>query len=80
MSVAALFTVPIFEGGKVERSIRWLFVLNAIFTFAGLAGYMLTVDPLNLLVLASLGVWSIAFPIATVMLALFFRRKQDLNI
>jgi hypothetical protein len=80
MSVAALFTVLIFEGGKVERSIRWLFVLNAIFTFAGVAGYMLTIDPLNVLVLASLGIWSVAFPIATGLLALLFKRKQNLNI
>jgi hypothetical protein len=78
MSVAALFTVAILEGGKTERSIRWLFVLNAIFTFAGLAGYMLTIDPLNVLVLASLGIWSIAFPIATGLLALLFKRKQNL--
>jgi hypothetical protein len=80
MSVAALFTVPIFERGRIESPIRWLFVLNAAFTFAGAAGYMLTVDPLNVLVLASLGIWSITFPIATALLAMLFRRRQNLNV
>lgn len=40
MSVALLFTAPVFEGGQAERAVRWLFVASfvlAVVAFAALA-------------------------------------------
>jgi hypothetical protein len=76
MSLGALFVAPIFSGGKIERAIRSLFVVNGVATLAATLAVLLNANPLHVLVLASLGVWSVAFPIATILLALVFRRTE----
>lgn len=76
MSIAALFAVPVLSEGKLERAVQGLFVLNFVMTLAGLSAYLLTVNPTHVLVLASLGVWGIAFPVATALLAVLFKRAQ----
>ncbi len=74
MSLAALFSLPVFNGGGIERAIRWCFAINAVFTVLGSIGYVLSGNPLHGLVLASLGVWAIAFPVATALIAVIFKR------
>ena len=79
MGLAGLFTVPVFHQGRIQRAIRWCFALNAVFTILGSIGYVLSGNPLHVLVLASLGVWAIAFPIATALLAVVFKRVGRMN-
>jgi hypothetical protein len=79
MSAAALFTVPILTGGRMQDAIRWLFALNSILSISAAVAYILTANPLHVLVLASLGLWSVAFPIATILLAFLFKRAERLN-
>ncbi len=80
MGLAALFALPIFARSRIELAIRWCFVANAVFTVLGSAGYVLSGNPLHVLVLASLGVWAIAFPIATALLAVVFKRADMMSI
>lgn len=74
MGLATLFALPVFNGGGIERAIRWCFGINAVFTVLGSIGYILSGNPLHGLVLASLGVWAIAFPVATALIAVIFKR------
>ncbi|MEM3581268.1 MAG: hypothetical protein QXQ64_08445 [Candidatus Bathyarchaeia archaeon] len=80
MGLAALFALPVFNGGGIERAIRWCFAINAVFTVVGSIGYVLSGNPLHGLVLASLGVWAIVFPIATTLLAVMFKRVERMNM
>jgi hypothetical protein len=79
MSLAALFVMPIFAKGRIELAIRWCFAINAVFTTLGSIGYVVSGNPLHILVLASLGVWAITFPIATALLAVMFKRAEKIN-
>ena len=74
MGLSALFVVPILVNGRIELMIRWCFVVNAVFTILGGIAYVASSNPLHVLVLASLGIWAVAFPIATTLLAVVFRR------
>lgn len=80
MGLAALFALPVFNGSGIERAIRWCFAINAAFTVLGSIGYVLSGNPLHGLVLASLGVWAIAFPIATALIAVMFKRVERMNM
>ncbi|MCR4391520.1 MAG: hypothetical protein NUV94_01785 [Candidatus Acetothermia bacterium] len=80
MGLAALFALPIFARGRIERVIRGCFVANAVFTVLGGIGYVLSNNPLHVLVLASLAVWAIAFPLATALLAVVFKRAGKTNV
>lgn len=80
MGLAGLFTLPIFNAGRIELAIRWCFAINAVFTVVGNIGYTLSGNPLHVLVLASLGVWVITFPLATALLAVMFKRAERMNM
>jgi uncharacterized membrane protein len=79
MGLAALFVLPTLAKSCIELAIRGCFVANAVFTVLGSVGYLLSGNPLHVLVLISLGVWAIAFPIATALLAVVFKRTEKIN-
>jgi hypothetical protein len=79
MGLAALFALPVLAEGRIELVIRWCFAVNAVFTILGGIAYVLSSNPLHVLVLASLGIWAIAFPIATALLAVVFRRAKKMS-
>jgi hypothetical protein len=76
MGLAALFVLPVLAKGRIELVIRWCFAVNAVFTVLGSVGYVVSGNPLHVLVLIGLGVWAIAFPIATALLAAVFKRME----
>ncbi len=75
MSLATLCVVPLFSGGKAQQAVRWLFTANAAVNLIAVGAVLITGNPLHVLVLVSLGVRSIAFPLATILLAIIFRRS-----
>ncbi|MGB9594571.1 MAG: hypothetical protein ACPL7R_10595, partial [Anaerolineae bacterium] len=79
MGLAALFALPILSKSRIELAIRWCFVANAAFTLLGSVGYVWSGNPLHGFVLISLGVWAIAFPMATALLAVVFRRAETMS-
>ncbi len=76
MSLAALFVSPVFQKVGIENWIRWLFIVNGIFAMTAVTGYVLTANPLHIVGLLSVGVWSITFPVATTLLAILFKRAE----
>jgi len=79
MGLAALIVLPTLAKSRIELAIRGCFVANAVFTVLGSVGYLLSGNPLHVSVLISLGVWAIAFPIATALLAVVFKRTEKIN-
>ena len=71
MGLAALFVGPVFEGGRLERIIKWLFIINGI---AGIAGVAFGGASIMAATWVSLAVWVITFPLATILVAILFKR------
>jgi len=74
MNLAMLFAAPVFEGGKLERSIRWLFYANgasAIVTIYGVVA-----DSPQIYLMGSLVPWCVIFSWATILLAIMFKRNE----
>jgi hypothetical protein len=74
MNLAMLFTAPVFEGGKLERSIRRLFFANGISVVITIFGVVVDSPPVYLL--GSLVPWCVIFSWATSLLAVMFKRAE----
>lgn len=74
MNLAMLFAGSVFEGGRLEQSIRRLFYANgasAVITIFGVA-----VDSPMIYLLGSLVPWCVIFSWATILLAMLFKRNH----
>ena len=78
MNLAMLFAAPVFEGGKLERWIRWLFYANGASGIVTIFGVVVDSPPIYLL--GSLAPWCIVFSLATILLAVLFRRALTTNV
>jgi len=74
MNLAMLFTGPVFEGGRLERSIRWLFFANGASLVVTIFGVVVDSPPVYLF--GSLVPWCVIFSLATCLLAVMFRRNE----
>ena len=77
LSLATLFVSPVFSGGKLESWIRWLFIITGVI---GIFGAIVAPFDQPVLILAGLGIWSLVFPAATILISIFFRKMQKENI
>ena len=77
MNLAMLFAAPVFEGGKLERWIRWLFLANGASVVITIFGIVVDRPPIYLL--GSLVPWCVIFSAATVLLDVLFRRMGQIN-
>ncbi|MHB8869085.1 MAG: hypothetical protein ACYC6T_02180 [Thermoleophilia bacterium] len=75
LGLATLFMLPVLPHDRLGLAIRGSFLANGVFTVIGGVGYALSGNPLNVLVLASLGVWAVAFPLGVALLAVVARRR-----
>jgi hypothetical protein len=73
LSLATLFISPVFESGTLERWIRSLFIVSGA---VGIFGVIVAPFDQPYLIFAGLGLWSLAFPISTILLSIFFRRLK----
>jgi len=73
MGLAAIFVSQIFSGDKLERWLRWLFIVNGV---AGIAGVILGGLGIIMATMVSLAVWCVTFPVATAMVAVLFKRAR----
>jgi len=71
MGLAMLLVSRVFEGGRLERWIRWLFIVNGV---AGIAGVALGALGIMMATWASLAVWCVTFPVGTALVAVLFKR------
>jgi hypothetical protein len=72
MNLAMLFAAPVFDGGRLERAIRWLFFANGASVVVTIFGVIADSPPIYLL--GSLVPWCVIFSLATLSLAVLFRR------
>lgn len=75
MNLAMLFAAPVFDGGKLEQWIRWLFYANGATLITSLIGITLDVKAVYLLL--SLVPWCVVFAPATALVAVLFRRAPQ---
>lgn len=72
MALAMVFTAPVFSGGRLERSVRWLFFAQGLTALAQIGWSMF--DLSTAVFFAVSLVWVIGAPIAFVLLAVLFTR------
>jgi hypothetical protein len=74
MNLAMLFAAPVFDGGRLERSIRWLFYANGVSAMVTIYGVV--ADSPQIYLLGSLVPWCLIFSLATALLAVLFKRVE----
>jgi hypothetical protein len=79
VSLAGLSVLPVFHRGGIELAFRWCFVITGVFTVVAGFGYALSGDRLLTLPLLASLVAQLAFPVATALLAVVFRREEKLK-
>ena len=76
MGLAVIFVSQIFSGDKLERWLRWFFIVNGV---AGIAGVILGGLGIMMATMVSLALWCLTFPVATTMLAILFKRASGVT-
>lgn len=71
LSLATLFVSLVFTSGKLEIWMRSLFIVSGA---VGIFGVLVAPFDQPYLIFAGLGLWSLAFPVSTILLSIFFRR------
>jgi len=72
LSLATLFVSLVFTNGKLEIWMRSLFIVSGA---VGIFGLLIAPFDQPYLIFAGLGIWSIAFPLSTILLGIFFHRS-----
>jgi hypothetical protein len=72
LSLATIFISLVFTSGKLEIWMRSLFITSGA---VGIFGVLVAPFDQPYLIFAGLGIWSLAFPISTILLSIFFRRS-----
>jgi hypothetical protein len=74
MGLSTLFAAPVFESGKTESLIKWLFAANGVLGILTPVAYAMN-WPIQIL-LGGLIVWDIVMPLATASIAYLFWRLR----
>ena len=74
MGLSTLFAAFVFPDGRLERWIRGLFLANGALGIGGIV--VLPLEVATMAVLAGLALWTVLFPVGTILLALLFRRAM----
>jgi hypothetical protein len=74
MNLAMLFAAPVFDGGRLERSIRRLYFANGVSVVVTIFGVVVDSPPIYLL--GSLVPWCVIFSWATWLLDILFKRLE----
>jgi hypothetical protein len=76
MSIAFLFAAPVFAGGRVERTLRWLFTLNFVLAVVAFIGFWLLKNDLVAFEVTILMINWIVLIISSVLLSIVFRQAS----
>lgn len=77
MGLATFFAAWVFNKGRMEKAVRWLFITNGVLGIGGMVGYALSLS-MDIL-LGGLIVWDIVMPISSILLAILFKRAQRIS-
>jgi MFS family permease len=74
MGLATFFAAWVFNSGKLENAVRWLFIANGVMGIGGMIGYALglSMD----IMYGGLVLWDIIMPVTSILLAILFKRAQ----
>jgi hypothetical protein len=75
MGLSTLFIAPIFQSGRLEKSIRWLFIFNGILGIGGAIGFALNLD--WRILIGGLILWTIVMPITTALISYWFKTEKS---
>lgn len=73
LSLATLFISLVFTNGNLEIWVRSLLIVSGA---VGIFGVLIAPFDQPYLIFAGLGIWSLAFPISTILFTIFFRRLK----
>jgi hypothetical protein len=76
MSLALLFLAPIFEGGKIERALRWIFIGGFILAIGSLVGVFFMRYDIVMFEIAIIAIYCPVLIISGVLMAIIFRRAR----
>ncbi len=71
LSLATLFILPLFGRGKLAKWLRAAIIVSG---GLGIFGAIVALFDRPLLIFAGLGLWSLSFPIAMILIAIYFRK------
>ena len=71
-SLAAAFVAPLFSTSRLNKAIRWLFVLYALLSFIGLIGFMVNSPIASIAFIA----WGPILLAVTILLAFYFHKLR----
>jgi hypothetical protein len=74
MSVALLSIAPVFEGGKIELALRWIFIIGFILAIGSLVGVYLMNYDIVIFEIAIIGIYCPLLVISGVLIGIIFRR------
>jgi len=74
MSAALLSIAPVFEGGKIERALRWIFIIGFILAIGSLLGVYIMNYDIVIFEIAIIGIYCPVLIISGVLLGIIFRR------
>jgi hypothetical protein len=75
MSLALLFLAPIFEGGKIERALRWIFIGGFILAIGSLVGVFFMRYDIVMFEIAIIAIYCPVLIVAGVLMGIIFRRS-----
>lgn len=76
MSIALLSIAPVFEGGKLERALKWIFIIGFILAIGSLAGIFLMGYDIVIFEIAIIAIYCPVLIISGVLLSIMFRRSK----
>lgn len=74
LGLTSFFLAPVFSNGKLEKFIKWFFILTGIFCIINTIGYMLQIVTLSLV---STGIFNITLTSACILLCILFRKLRS---
>lgn len=74
MSVALLCIAPVFEGGKIERILRWIFIAGFVLAIGSLIGIFLMKYDIVMFEIAIIAIYCPLLIISGILLSIIFRR------
>jgi hypothetical protein len=74
MSVALLCIAPVFEGGKIERILRWIFIAGFVLAIGSLFGITLMKYDIVMFEIAIITIYCPLLIISGILLSIIFRR------
>lgn len=76
MSIALISIAPVFEGGKIERALKWIFIIGFILAIGSLAGIFLMRYDIVIFEIAIIAIYCPVLIISGVLLSIMFRRSK----